>query len=280
MGKKTEFFCAKNPDSCKKERIKLSLTCFTEVFRLGKSDISKKFKKSAGCVRALFLLVIFLLPSGASAGDGHEAKRFCAELKELLNPERVVVTVKGDYAWTEVTGAVIDGMRVDKMKLRAKLKKESKPGANDKFMKRIQWSQGEVSLKEEDVNGYLSNGVKYGGFSALKVNFKSGKSAARGIYSANLLVKIRMEILALANITLENNAIYLREPEVYVQGIKQSGSAVEKMAKNVTPLFSVSSIPFPVKFTKLITEEGKAKLTSNPNPVRGGETRSYTKKNI
>lgn len=237
-------------------------------------------RRVRAALSALLLSLLLLLPNGASAGDGHDAKRFCTELKDLLNPERVVVTVKGQYAWTEVTGAELGGMRIEKMKLRAKLKKAPQSGSNEEFIKRIQWSQGEVHLKEEDVNRYLANGVKYGGFSALKVNFKSGKSAARAIYSAKLLVKVRMEILALANVTLENDAVYLREPEVYVQGIKQSASATEKMAKNVTPLFSVSSIPFPVKFTKLITEEGTAKLTSHPNPVRGGETRSYTRKNI
>lgn len=224
------------------------------------------------------LLLFLHSPTAWAAPDGLAAKKICALLSEQLRPERAVVTVKGAYAWTEIRGARLFGLRIERMRLRAKLKKYRAAQIKEDFTKIIESSQGEIVLKEEDLNNYLAEGVEFNGFSALRIDFGPEKSVARGLYHAKVLFKVKMRIMAKSRLSLEENALCLRDTEVFVEGIKQPQSMTDKITAVINPLFSFSDIPFPVKFNKLIIDGESAAVTAAPNPVRGGETRSYTQK--
>ena len=228
------------------------------------------------CISALFFF--WHSHSAWASSDGLAAKKICALLSEQLHPERVVVTVKGSYVWTEIRGASLLGLRVERMRLRGKMKKYQAAKIKDDFTKLIESSQGEIVLKEEDLNNYLADAGEFSGFSGLRIDFRPEKSVARGLYHAKVLFKVKMRIMAKSRLSLEEDSLYLRDTEVFVEGVKQPQSMTEKITANINPLFSFSAIPFPVKFTKLVIDGESAAVTAAPNPVRGGETRSYTQK--
>ena len=67
------------------------------------------------CISALFFF--WHSHSAWASSDGLAAKKICALLSEQLHPERVVVTVKGSYVWTEIRGASLHGIRVERIRL-------------------------------------------------------------------------------------------------------------------------------------------------------------------
>ena len=126
----------------------------------------------------ILMLALVLSPSGASAGE-HEkeiAKEIGNQLITLFHPDavKVVISNGGSFAWAETKGAVIEGIRIDTMKLRAMLKEVPKSvDSNDKYMlaNLIMMSEGEAVLLEKDVNDYFRKGVDTKGFTNLNFDF-------------------------------------------------------------------------------------------------------------
>ena len=107
-----------------------------------------------------------------------------------FRPEAAVIKVKNKTAWIEMTGGVIDGIRIEKMKLLAELEETIVPNENgpesskSSLAKMIRSSKGEVVLAEKDVNDYFkkNNGTAFIGFSNTYNNYKTNPAKKGFLY--------------------------------------------------------------------------------------------------
>ncbi len=232
----------------------------------------------------ILLAALIFIPSGASAGE-HEkqiAKEIGNQLITLFKPDavKVVISNGGSFAWAETKGAVIEGIRIDTMKLRAMLKEVPKSvDSNDKYMlaNLIMMSEGEAVLLEKDVNDYFLKGVDTKGFTNLKFDFTPSGFVANGLFTAKFIVTIRIRLMAKGVLGMRPDGVYLEKTNIYVENVKQPDSLTNMILDRINPLLPFTKIPFPVKFKSITMDDNAAVMTSNPKLFTDGESWSWKK---
>lgn len=230
----------------------------------------------------LFLAILHSSPVSAGEKEKRTAEEIGSLLVSLFHPDSIIVKISngGSFAWVETSGASIDGIRIDKMKLMAMLKSFPKTiQSEDKYelANLIHMSYGEAHLREKDVNDYFLRGVDTSGFSNLKFDFTPQGFKANGLFSAKFIFDIRIRLSAKGVLGLREDGVYLENTSIFVEGIKQPETLTNMIIGKVNPLLPFNKIPFPVSFKKITMTETEAIMTSNPQPFDEGELWTWQK---
>jgi hypothetical protein len=234
------------------------------------------------CLLLLLLgLAATLFPIGFPAGSGRAwaaedskalAESIARQLMEKFRPERVEVTTDGRMAYAEATGAVLDGIRIDSMRLEAVLRSVPRSASADveDLANRILTSKGEIVLTERDVNAYFARNEE-SGFTNLKFDFSREGFRASGVFTAEFLFTLRIRLRADGILSLRSDGVYLDRTRIFVENIQQPEALTGRIIERVNPLLEFSSIPFPVRFRSLSMDDAKVTLTGDPKPLPSGE---------
>lgn len=199
----------------------------------------------------------------------------------VFRPESAAVTVKGQTAWIEINGGIIDGIRIEKMKLLAILQDVSTPdGSTDStsyLAQMIKSSKGEVVLAEKDVNDYFNKNENPEGFSDLRFDFKREGFTASGKFRTRIIIDIELPISAKGVLGLRNDGVYLENTVIKVEGMSQPEVLTNMILSKLNPLLEFKDIPFPVTFEKITMTEKAAIMTGEPKEFKGGDTWKWKK---
>ena len=199
----------------------------------------------------------------------------------VFRPESAAVTVKGQTAWIEINGGIIDGIRIEKMKLLAILQDVSTPdGSTDStsyLAQMIKSSKGEVVLAEKDVNDYFNKNENPEGFSDLRFDFKREGFTASGKFRTRIIIDIELPISAKGVLGLRNDGVYLENTVIKVEGMSQPEVLTNMILSKLNPLLEFKDIPFPVTFKKINMTEKAAIMTGEPKEFKGGDTWKWKK---
>ncbi len=235
----------------------------------------------------LLIIMLFFTVAAPSRLYAAEQEKYIAEeigslLVSLFQPDSITVKISngGSFAWAETTGAHIEGIRIEKIKLMAMLKeipKKIRPEDKYELANLIHMSYGELHLKEKDVNDYFLSGVDTRGFSNLHFDFTPKGFRANGLFSAQFIFKIRIRLRAQGVLGLREDGIYLENTSIFVEGVKQPDGITNMILGKVNPLLPFKKIPFPVYFKKIAMTDTEAVLTSDPKSFTFGESWSWHK---
>ena len=193
-----------------------------------------------------------------------------------FRPEAAVIKVKNKTAWIEMTGGVIDGIRIEKMKLLAELEETIVPNENgsesskSSLAKMIRSSKGEVVLAEKDVNDYFKKNENPDGFSNLQFDFTPAGFTATGNFITKIIIDLDLPIFAKGILGLHDNGVYLDKTSITVKGINQPDALTNLLLSKINPLLEFKDIPFPVAFEKIKMTEKAAVMTGEPREFKGG----------
>ena len=194
-----------------------------------------------------------------------------------FRPEAAAIKVKNKTAWIEMTGGIIDGIRIEKMKLLAEL--EDKPvsdengtesRSNSSLAKMIKSSKGEVVLAEKDVNTYFNKNENPEGFSNLHFDFTPAGFTATGNFITKIIIDLDLPIFAKGTLGLHDDGVYLDKTSITVKGMNQPDLLTNLLLSEINPLLEFKDIPFPVTFEKIIMTEKAAVMTGEPKEFKGG----------
>jgi hypothetical protein len=224
----------------------------------------------------LFSLSFVFHSASAEASDQKMAERIASLLGEKFSPESLVVTVKESRAFAEMTGAVLSGIRIDVMRLDALLAGGDALAVEDvdSLASLIGYSKGEIVLLEKDVNSYFDNNDTKG-FSNLKFDFTPGGFKADGIFSADFIFRLRIQLSAKGVLALESDGLYLDGVSIYVEKVKQPSALTNQIVSRVNPLLEWSDIPFKVEFKTVTMDDDAAVMTGNPQKIENGGRASW-----
>ena len=229
----------------------------------------------------MFLTAVLLLfslcgPLCAGESEKAEAENIGRLLAEKFAPESLDVTVAagGKLAWIEMSCSRQGGVRVASMKLLARLKEQ--PGreaaGGRKLASLVESSDGEIELLEKDVNDYFASApVQSGGLSNLKFDFRPQGFTARGVYTTTMIFEIKLDVEADGKLGLRSDGLYIEEPVVRAEGIRQPDLLTKQLIGRINPLLSFSTIPFPVRFTSVTMTEDAVVMSGAPKPPAEGE---------
>jgi hypothetical protein len=175
-----------------------------------------------------------------------------------------------------MTGGVIDGIRIEKMKLLAELEETIVPNENgsesskSSLAKMIRSSKGEVVLAEKDVNDYFKKNENPDGFSNLQFDFTPAGFTATGNFITKIIIDLDLPIFAKGILGLHDNGVYLDKTSITVKGINQPDALTNLLLSKINPLLEFKDIPFPVAFEKIKMTEKAAVMTGEPREFKGG----------
>lgn len=218
-----------------------------------------------------FFLSLFSAQIEAAQRD----QKFATEVGEQLygilkQPDSLKVIVNGEDLWIEAKGANIDGVRIENISIRAKLKKGIDSYDKENPANLIESSEGELVLLEADVNNYFAKEGAIKGFSELIFDFNGKGFNAEGKYAAEFLFNLTVPLSASGKLGIENDAVYLKETILSIQGISATETISQLIVDKLNPLLSFKKIPFPITFDKIIMSDISAKMTANPKPFSKG----------
>jgi len=230
----------------------------------------------------IFTFILLCAPLFAGETEKAAAKEIGGLLVKEFNPDSISVRISngGSFAWAEMSGGNIEGIRIEGMKLRAMLRGMPKEvGRDDKYnlANLVMMSEGEVVLLEKDVNDYFKKGINTKGFSNLKFDFSPAGFTAEGMFSTKFLFTIKIRLKATGVLGLQKDGLYLEKTAIFVEGVRQPDSLTNMIVGRVNPLLPFKKIPFPVSFKKVIMTDTSAVMTSEPQPFTGGETWNWHK---
>jgi hypothetical protein len=227
-----------------------------------------------GVLVLILPLLLCLVAPGAASETDHRALAgsIARQLMAKFSPERVEVTTDGRMAYAEAVGAVLDGIRIDSMKLEAVLRSAPRTASADMedLANRILTSKGEIVLTERDVNAYFAKNEE-SGFTNLKFDFGRSGFRASGVFTAEFLFTLRIRLRAEGTLTLRPGGVYLDQTNIYVENIRQPEALTNRIIERVNPLLEFASIPFPTKFKTLTMDETRVMMTGDPKPLSSGE---------
>jgi hypothetical protein len=230
---------------------------------------------------ALLLSFSACAPLFAGADEQSEAAAIGGLLVKKCAPESADVTVSqgGKLAWIEMKGSRLGAVRVEEMKLLARLK--ARPQSSDLTGGRqlaglIESSDAEITLLEKDVNScFAAVPAQAGGLSDLVFDFRPGGFIAKGIYTTKIIFEIKLHLEAEGKLGLRPDGLYIEDPVVRTEGLRQPDSVAKEIAARLNPLLSFSSLPFPVSFKRVTMTDAAAVMTGDPKPLAGGESWSW-----
>lgn len=230
--------------------------------------------------------MLVLAPGAAVAATENEQAAAMGEmLVRLFTPESIEVTISngGSFAWVEAKGAIIDKMRIDKLKLRAMIKDVKDPtDKEDKYdlAKLILMSNGELTLLEKDVNDLFKGDIETKGFSNLVFDFRPSGFKAKGLFMAKFIFAIRIRLRAEGILALHDDGVYIENIEIFTEGVHQPDGLVKMVKARINPLLSFDKIPFPIEFKKLTMTDDAIILTGFPERFTGGVVWLWKKQGV
>lgn len=231
-------------------------------------------QKTAAILCAL-ILVCFAHGACATEHGLSAAEKIGTLLVAELSPEKIEVTVAedGKEAWVECAGAILSGIRVENLKLRAQLKKlpDADTEGGEALADLITASKGEMTLRLSDVNAYFAAAPEVRGFKDLRFSFAKNGYTAKGIFEMNaVFLTLTLNLMAKGRLGLKKDGVYLEETELYAENIKQPQNITELVTGRVNPLLAFSKITFPVEFENITMNQSEAILTGHPQKITKG----------
>jgi hypothetical protein len=223
-------------------------------------------------------MLIFLPGHGICEALPNEemALRLTEKLGAEFSPESMSVRVDGIRAFAEARGIYLSGVRIDRLQIEAILTGSdlSEDGDVGSLASLIGYSWGEIELLASDINDYFRS-HETRGFSGLAVKFNPGGFAAEGMFTKSLLFTLRIKLAATGKFGLRPNGVYIEEPAIYVENLRQPGFLVNEIMERANPLIEWSEIPFRVVFKKIIVTDSSAVMTGEPRNFTGGALASW-----
>ena len=232
-------------------------------------------KKHVFFIFNTLLLLCFMIHSSDALEQTEVAELIGKNIVAEFRPEAAAIKVKNKTAWIEVTGGIIDGIRIEKMKLLAELDEttfnENELESSSLFLaKMIKSSTGEVVLAEKDVNDYFKKNENPDGFSNLQFNFKPVGFTATGNFITKIIIEIDLPLYAKGTLGLHEDGVYLDKTTITVKGLNQPEALTNLLISKINPLLEFKDIPFPVTFEKIKMTEKAAIMTGEPKEFKGG----------
>lgn len=233
---------------------------------------------------AVFIILFQTAPLSASEAEMSVAAGLGGMLIEQFQPEKLEVTVSngGSFVYAEATGAVIEDMRVEKIRVEAMMKEPPRDIRIEKkyeLADLIYFSKGEVVLLEKDVNDYfVKNFEDIKGFTNMRCDFSTRGFSASGTFTAKFIFTFSVNLKATGVLSLRSDGIYLDDTEFFISNVKQPQYIAGQILKEVNPLLEFKEdIPFPVSLKKLTMTDTKVVATGYPKRFSGGEAWSYSR---
>lgn len=228
----------------------------------------------------LLSVFVFSAPLAADEAEKNAAAGIGMLLSRDLAPESVEVTAAdgGKTAWIIVKGTRIAGVRIDEMKLLARLKSAPKNAAaagKRALAELVESSVGEIVLQEKDVNDYYKNGAATSGFSGLTFDFRPQGFKAEGDFELQLLMNMKLHLAAEGRLGVRQDGLCLEDVVIYAAGLRQPDGLARYITDKINPLLPFSSIPFPVTLTRVTMTDAAAVVTGGPTPLQRGERWSW-----
>ena len=230
----------------------------------------------AVAVLSVILAIISAAAPCEALSDSEMAQTLAEKLGAEFLPESLSVRVLGSRGFAEARGIFISGVRVDRLSLEAILTSSNIPEDGDIFSLAniIDYSWGEVEFLAADINDYFKVNEERG-FSNLVVSFSPGGFYVETIFSASFLFRFRIRLSATGTFGLRPDGVYIENPVVYIERIRQPGMFVNEVLQRANPLLEWSEIPFRIVFREITMTEHSAVMSGNPRNFEGGVVASW-----
>ena len=234
----------------------------------------KAARSFRGIALTVCVFVLFFLPGSGiceALSDSDMALKLAGKLGAEFAPESMFVRVDGIRAFAEARGIYLSGVRIDRLQIEAILTDSDVPEGGDvgSLASIIGYSWGEVELLASDINDYFS-AHETRGFSGLAVRFNPGGFAAEGVFTKSLLFTFRIKLAATGKLGLRPDGVYIEEPAIYVENLRQPGFLVSEIMERANPLIKWSDIPFKVVFRDINVTDHSAVMTGGPRCFSSG----------
>lgn len=243
----------------------------------------------AGLLRTFilsFLIAVFFVFPTISAAQERIEEKVGKLLVNEFDPERITVqaTGGGSFLYANVTGMVIEGVRIESVSLYAMMKeppnniKEGDKDVKYKLADLIHYSRGEVVLLEKDFKDYTSKEIEdIKGFKNLDCDFSKNGIRVSGSYTATFLFTFNIRMEVLSRLAFNDNGLNLTETSLYVAGVKQPEYITSQLIQRINPLIAKEKIPFPVRITDIKFKEDRIVITGNPKPLKDANVWNYSR---
>ena len=227
-------------------------------------------------VLSAVLAVCFAAQSCEALSDAEMALTLAEKMGAQFEPESMTVRVSSSRAFVEARGIYLNGVRIERMNIEAILTSSEVPEGEDinVLASLIAYSWGEIELLADDINEYFTaNEVR--GFSNLAVRFSPNGFYADVIFVRSLLFTFRIRLSATGRFGLRTEGVFIEDPAIYIEGIRQPGFLVNEIMERANPLIEWSAIPFRVVFREIIMTEYSTVMTGRPGDFTGGVVASW-----
>jgi hypothetical protein len=183
----------------------------------------------------------------------------------------------------DLTGVLIDGVRLDKLVFRmndARFNDPSEWPENVECLGALQ-SYAYCRLNVDDINRRLRAATfgRDGHWKNIAMKISPSGLSARGTYSADLLffsLNILIEVESGLRI-VENQQLWLDDYRVRVNALGVPDYVTRKAVAQIQPLLDLGRFPLPLKLHSVEFREGEAVLSTRrfPEPLQKGITYRY-----
>ncbi|MBQ7151567.1 MAG: DUF2993 domain-containing protein [Synergistaceae bacterium] len=239
----------------------------------------------------LIALTVFgLLFSNASLSFADEVNDLLSFYVNKFTPERaeLVISDKPDSTgmfndiYLELTGVVIEQLRLDSLKVRMRGVQFNEPS---------QWASGNVECKEalsvlasgkileSDINKSIANRTFGEGdhWHDLSMKIASSGLSGRGYYKFSFL-DILIEINSGLRI-VQGKELWLNNPLIKINKMDLPDYVTRKALSQIQPLVNLQEFPLPLSLNRVELSQGEAVLSSRrlPEPLTDGLKYIYIK---
>jgi hypothetical protein len=214
----------------------------------------------------------------------HYVDAFTPESLSLIIDEQPDGTGRFRDLYMDLTGVLIDDVRVDKLTFRMR---------DAQFNPPSEWANGDVEckdalqiyayclLKEDDINRKLASETfgKDDHWQNISMKISPAGLSARGNYVAKILfVTLNIAIEIDSNLKIvENRELWLNDYKVRVNSIDVPDYITKKAIDQIQPLLNLGNFPLPLRLHKVEFQEGRASLFTRipPSPLEDGISYHY-----
>ena len=242
--------------------------------------------RASSCRYAAFRVAVIVLSVAVAAcfsagycealSDAEMAQRLAEKLGAEFQPESMSVRVSGSRGFAEARGIYISGVRIDRLSIEAILTGTEVPEGEDVYSlaSLISYSWGEIELLASDINEYFGENETRG-FSNLAVRFSPEGFHADAVFVKSMLFTFRIRLSATGRFGLRPDGVYIEDPAIYIERVRQPGFLVNEVIERANPLIEWSDIPFRVVFKEISMTEHSAIMTGGPRDFEGGAVASW-----
>ena len=238
------------------------------------------------------LLVVITASSVCYADEvedllGYYVNRFTPEKAELVISEKPDATGKFSDIYMNLTGVMIEGLRLNRLAFRMRGVQFNKPS---------EWKKGNVKctdaikidaigeLYERDVNKAIEAktfGKKDGHWHDMNLKITPQGLKGRGYYTATVMI-IPLDILLEIDSGLKvvkGTELWLNNPQVKVNTLDVPDYVTRQALTKIQPIVDLKKISLPMTLHKVDLKKGVATLSTRtlPKPLTDGIKYSYSK---